>query len=134
MIYADLLHIHKSVELPDFDGDADEIWWNTKTVSPNRGDFRITKDGRLLQADLHYEVVPKEERPHPQAADDTMEGMLGSFEKVVDDWDELSPHGAVYFWGSHDGEMHRFMALFENGRLNYIERVRDADAEFEQID
>lgn len=93
--------VEEGVDLPEFPDDASEYTWQTKDFDTlNFTTYKITDDGRLLQEEFHYEEVPKEERPYPDADPDEepLKAMAGRMKKVNDGWTERQYHGIVNFY------------------------------------
>lgn len=111
--------------LPD-DGDKyrEKAWWQTKDFDCQMEEVRI-QNGRLVQDRVHYEEVPKAERPHPN--DDGLLGMMGSLRTVVDEKDiDMNFHGIMEFhtYISETKESFHYHAKFTDGNLVSIERYR----------
>ena len=108
----DRVHVYKSIELPEFDGDHSEITWQTKDFGRTLTDFEIRADGRLYMADPTYETSETDEdefRPF-------------NTEKVDEKWFDIEYHGIFRFYKSFDDEWVEFEAKFTDGELVQITR------------
>lgn len=87
----------------------------------------ITADGRLVLEILErYEDVPKEQRPHPHADDDSLLGLCGCLKRITSQ-KESDFHGVITMYGSEEigtddkgyprYKSHRYRAKFTDGRL-----------------
>ncbi len=87
-------------------------------------EYRIV-NGRLLGDEWHMESVPKSERPHPDAPDDSLLAMSGCMKRVIDKPNvDLNWHGYLYLSGN--GDLYR--AKFTDGTLVAFERESEREA------
>lgn len=100
----------------------DEVDWQTRSIEkPLMRTYRVTDDGRLLQEEFHTEPVPKEERPYPDADEDSFKSIAGSIEWITDGWTEKNYHGRVRVVGVAEDHFYQYYLKFTNGRLEEIE-------------
>jgi len=87
-------------------------------------EYRIV-NGRLLGDEWHTESVPKAERPHPDAPDDSFLALVGCMRRVIDKADiDLNWHGYIDMVpdiGDDDDADYR--AKFTDGNLVSFERL-----------
>lgn len=132
--------------LPDgWGGPAvpDDLELQTKDFGCDMTTIWLRADGRLLVEDFEYEVVPKDERPHPDA--DGLLGMAGSLRKINRRWRDLNHHGDVRFyglevvgreppdergWRAPIYKRHDYVARFTHGQLEWL-RCDSEEAENE---
>jgi hypothetical protein len=91
----------------------------------------ISKEGRLLMDRGHWEEVPKEERPYPDAPEGDIRAWCGSIRRVPK-YVDANFHGFVFFGGLEvvgykDGDRmhptyksHDYKAKFTDGQLQGI--------------
>jgi len=132
----DTLELPTDCPLPGTDVDPSTVDWQTKSIGrPSLRTFRITPDGRLLQAETHTETVPEEKRP---ASGDAWEESLlrtaGSLRRVHDGWTERASHGVVRFSGTVDGERLTYEAKFTDGRLVAVRAAGGDDRAWVRVD
>lgn len=110
------------VPLPDDYTPKDGVF-QTKDFDCELTTYTITKDGRLVSDDWHYEDVPPAERPHPDS--DGLLGLIGSIRKVVDRPSvDRNFHGTFRFY-DYEGNPnsrkpmipHVYSAKFTDGKL-----------------
>jgi hypothetical protein len=101
---------------------GDEPGWQTKDFDNVMTEIYITNDGELKINQWEYEVVPKEERPHPD--DDGIAGMVGSLRRSNESLETIPHHGYVRFYDSINREWYEFNAKFTDGKLVEIKRVK----------
>ena len=108
--------------------------FQTKDFDNQLVTITITADGRLLQEVItDTEVVPKEERPYPDAPDDDFRSLIGSIRTITRT--EVIPdfHGIVHFYGTEtvsktpdptsvlgvrrELKFHDYQAKFTDGKL-----------------
>lgn len=128
-------HIRCEVALPDgFDG---EPLFRTEDFERVLATHAIREDGLYLD-DGHYETVPKAERPHPDAAEGTLEELQGSLRWVPNLVLHPEAHGMIAFHGEDAaGKRHDYEARFMDGELIGIKvrsdppKVDTADTELD---
>lgn len=111
------------------DGFAGEL--QTKDFDCDMVTHRITADGRLMLTRIdRRELVPKSERPFPDAAEGTIEEIAGSIRTFTSEHDSHF-HGWVRFYGSEGSPndetwiWHEYRAKFTDGQLVTIELAPD---------
>lgn len=130
----DTVELYEDVRLPEYPPSAepaDEISWQTKGIDrPAMGRFRITADGRLLEAEFHTETVPPEERPYAGRDDvdeDDFRYFCGLFSQVHDGWIHRDDyHGRfriIHAFETVD-PLVTYQVTFTHGRLDGFERIR----------
>jgi len=113
------LLIEDGVELPKFNGEKER--WQTKDMDDLLMDnYKITSDGRLFHESYETYTVPKEERPHPDANEGSIEAMAGSMGTKNHEWVDIEYHGTLEFHGVVDDDLHSFVAKFTDGELEEI--------------
>lgn len=97
--------------------------YQTKDLDCTLDDLEIV-NGRLVHDEWHYETVPKEERPYPDAED--IRQIFGSMRRVIDRKAvDLNYHGYLYLV-AEDGEYKRYQAKFTDGNLvSFEEQLAD---------
>lgn len=96
--------------LPSFVGDP-MGGFQTKDFDSSMTTVRITRDGRLEIEDFEYEVVPPEERPHPNS--EGIRGLAGSLRRINCRWREIGGDLVVNFYNMDTD----YFAEFVGGRL-----------------
>jgi hypothetical protein len=100
---------------------GDESEWQTKNFDNVMTEIYITNDGELKINQWEYEVVPKEERPHPDG--DGIAGLVGSLRRSNEELETIPYHGYVNFYNSINREWYEFRAKFTDGKLIEIKRT-----------
>jgi hypothetical protein len=100
---------------------GDESEWQTKDFDNVMTEIYITNDGELKINQWEYEVVPKEERPHPDG--DGIAGLAGSLRRSNEELETIPYHGYVNFYNSINREWYEFRAKFTDGKLIEIKRM-----------
>jgi hypothetical protein len=100
---------------------GDESEWQTKDFDNVMTEIYITNDGELKINQWEYEVVPKEERPHPDG--DGIAGLAGSLRRSNEELETIPYHGYVNFYNSINREWYEFRAKFTDGKLIEIKRT-----------
>lgn len=77
--------------------------------------YTITADGRLSWRPYEMEVVPKDERPYPDAPDGDIRGLMGIMRRVEREPEFLDYHGDLFFYHYHDGTWWEYKARFTEG-------------------
>lgn len=131
----DTIDLPDGLELPAFDHDPTAIDWQTKSIDrPNRGTYRITVDGRLLEEEFHRESVPEEERPYygTEQWDSPLGKMAGSLQHVHEGWTERQYHGVVEFHASIEAldSIVSFETRFTEGRVTATRQCKPAETEW----
>ena len=93
--------------------------WQTKDFDCQLTEIYITDDGELKENKWNYEMVPKEERPHPD--DEGILGMMGSIKRVNERLEVIPMHGYVNFYSNIGEDWYEFNAKFTDGKLESIE-------------
>jgi hypothetical protein len=130
----DTVELADDVRLPEYSDvitSAADVDWQTKGIDrPRMTTFRITADGRLLEAEWHYEDVPPEDRPYANR-DDVDEGdlryMAGCRKRIHDGWIERDDyHGRFEITRSFEelDSLVTYQVTFTHGRLEGFERLR----------
>ena len=101
---------------------GDEPGWQTKNFENIMTEIYITNDGELKINQWEYEVVPKEERPHPD--DDGLSGLVGSLRRSNENLETIPHHGYVNFYTSISKKWYEFNAKFTDGKLVEIKRTK----------
>ena len=101
---------------------GDEPGWQTKDFENIMTEIYITNDGELKINQWEYEVVPKEERPHPD--DDVLSGLVGSLRRSNENLETIPHHGYVNFYTSISKKWYEFNAKFTDGKLVEIKRTK----------
>lgn len=101
---------------------VDEPGWQTKDFENVMTEIYITNDGELKINRWEYEVVPKEERPHPD--DDGIAGLVGSLRRSNERLETIPHHGYVRFYTSISGKWYEFNAKFTDGKLVEIKEEK----------
>jgi hypothetical protein len=109
-------YVRCEVLLPDaFEGGC-----QTKDFDCEMCRIEIRADGSLWIERFDREVVPKAERPHPDA--EGMLGLMGMLRRVNVRWELIDFHGVMNFYGDDKaGGWHEYNAKFTDGRLVSIE-------------
>lgn len=126
----DTLALPACLSLPGFDRDPSTVEWQTKSIGRLTMDtYRITTEGRLLQAEFHTERVPAEERPATgsDACDDPLFETADSIRRVHDGWSERHHHGEIVFYAGIEQEWVRYEADCTEGLVTAI-RQREPEA------
>ena len=116
--------------LPDSTRPSGRTFQTKDFEYPSMDIYTITAAGRLMVEDVHFDEVPKAERPYPDAPDDSLLSLLGSMRRVVDGSHDVGLHGDLHFYEWHDnhdggaGEWEEYRARFTLGQLESIERVQ----------
>lgn len=93
------------------------------TADQYLSDYRIV-NGRLVTDQWHQEIVPKAERPYPDAPDSDIRGLFGSLRRVIDRPDvDLNWHGYIEMVPD-DGSGGDYRAKFTDGTLVEFIRLR----------
>jgi len=100
---------------------GDKPGWQTKDFDNVMTEIYITNDGELKINQWEYEVVPKEERPHPDG--DGIAGLAGSLRRSNEELETIPYHGYVNFYNSINREWYEFRAKFTDGKLIEIKRT-----------
>ena len=100
---------------------GDESEWQTKNFDNVMTEIYITNDGELKINQWEYEVVPKEERPHPDG--EGIAGLVGSLRRSNEELETIPYHGYVNFYNSINREWYEFRAKFTDGKLIEIKRT-----------
>ncbi len=101
--------------------------FQTKSFDCTLSEYHITKTGKIIAEDWHYEFVPKEKRPYPD--DDGLLGVCGMLKKVVRERYFLEYTGRMSFYtlidvpvgNETERQFHEFEARFEGGMLQDIQ-------------
>lgn len=96
--------------------------WQTKDFDCELTEIYITDEGELKVNRWNYEVVPKEERPHPDGV-----GLLefnGWLRRVNERLEVIQYHGYVNFYSYIGNDLYEFFAKFTNGKLECIKGGR----------
>jgi hypothetical protein len=101
---------------------GDEPGWQTKDFENVMTEIYITNEGELKINQWEYEVVPKEERPHPD--DDGLSGLVGSLRRSNENLETIPHHGYVNFYTSISKKWYEFNAKFTDGKLVEIKRTK----------
>ena len=130
----DTVELYDDVHLPEYPEGitpAEDVDWQTKGIDrPTMTTFRITADGRLLEAEWHTEAVPPEDRPYASRDDVDEEDLLymaGSLNRVHDGWSERDDyHGRFEFKHSFEDleTLVTYRVTFTHGQLERFERLR----------
>jgi hypothetical protein len=122
----DTIKINKNI-LPLSDEEKnkipDNVEWQTKSFDNELTEIYITDDGKLKINRFEYEVVPKEERPNPNA--EGLLGLAGSLRRINERIETLDYHGICEFYTYFEEQYYTFKAKFTDGKLQNIERVKD---------
>lgn len=118
------MYDHIRCEYPLPEGWQDRTF-QSKSLDCAMDDYTITADGRLIHHTVRWEVVPKEERPHPEAPDDDMLSFFGSMRTVPTGDVEIPYHGDIHFydWDHARGlgkGLRTFTARFTEGRVTRL--------------
>jgi hypothetical protein len=124
-MFDDFLYEHAD-PLPDgFKGRN----FQTKDFECSMVTYRLSPEGRLMQPIWRSEVVPKHERPYPDAEEGTLHAICGSMRTIVDRWHDMNYHGDVNFYTSvkvgEVYEWHGYYARFTEGQLTGIRLDED---------
>lgn len=92
--------------------------WQTKDLYCEMTEAYITDDGYLKINEFEYEVVPKEERPHPEA--DGLLGACGALRRINQRLVTLNVNFTVNFYSPIGDDDYEFSATFEYGKLKQI--------------
>jgi hypothetical protein len=101
---------------------GNEPGWQTKDFDNILTEIYITNDGELKINRWEYDVVPKEERPHPD--DDGVLGLSGSLERTNVRLETIPHHGYVNFYTSISKKWYEFNAKFTDGKLVEIKEEK----------
>lgn len=116
------------VKFPAIDIDPYTVSWQTKSIArghPMMDTYRVTDEGRLLREDAEYESVPEEERPRydpEEGFESEFERMIGSLQKVHQEWSDTEYHGTFEFHRTIDDAYVSLEAKFTDGKLVEITR------------
>lgn len=112
--------VRVNVPLPDGHTGA----FQTKDMECVLNMYEITAEGRLCVEDCDWEAVPPAERPYPDAAEGSLEQVIGSVRRVNLRLRDLDFHGILNFYG-HDerGQWREYNAKFTDGQLVEIKVV-----------
>lgn len=131
-LYDDLV-IEPEIDLPAFEGDHQEVDWQTKSIGrPFMQSYKLTADGRLLRQEQSMRDLTPEERTEKAQergyesweeweAADTF-GPLPGWEQTVDEewWVDHNQHGTFEFHGSTVDFRYSYEARFTKGELDGI--------------
>lgn len=98
--------------------------WQTKDFDCEMTVIYITDDGELKIKEFEYEVVPKEQRPHPNAKG--IMGLQGSLREVNVRLVTEPHHGNVNFYNRIGDDWYEFNTKFTDGKLVSIEGGKEA--------
>ncbi len=142
-------YVKSEIALPD--GFSGEL--QSKDFGCDMTDIVIRANGRLEIERFEYETTPKEERPYPDADDDSIMALCGALKRVNRRWEDLNYHGDFCFygyenvgeqtfvpayegatWGHRDGEKrwHEYVARFTDGNLVSIRDITQGTSGFAQ--
>lgn len=114
----------KTSMLPVSESEAkiigDKPGWQTKDLDCQMTEIYITEEGKLQVNKWTYEIVPKEERPHPE--DDGILGMMGMLKRVNEHLEDITTEPTLTFYSDVKGKWYEFTAIFENAKLKEIIR------------
>ena len=117
----DTLYINKN-KLPLTEEEKnlinDDQEWQTKDLDCVLTEVYITDDGELKINNFEYEMVPEEQRPHPNA--EGLLGLAGSIRRINERLETLNLTGMIKFYGTIKDKWYLFYARFENGKLQQI--------------
>lgn len=112
-------YVRSLITLPDgFDGEL-----QSKDFDCKLSVIEIREDGTLWIEDFDREVVPAEERPHPDPNDPLH--WVGMLRSVNRRWRKIEHHGHFNFYGSSPDAWHEYDAKFTDGRLVEIKLIED---------
>lgn len=94
--------------------------WQTKDFDCFLTEVYVNESGELEINRFEYEVVPKEEREHPN--DDGIRGMFGSIRRKNERLEKLKIDAYINFYGDIDEVWYEFRAHFKDGILVEIKR------------
>ena len=110
-------YVRCSFPLPDDSDGGDGRGLQSKDFRCDCGTiYEITVEGRLKEEIWHYEDVPKEDRPHPDAPKGSLLSAVGMIRKVHEGWLDLEYHGKFTFY---DGDI-VYVAKFTDGECEEI--------------
>jgi hypothetical protein len=111
-------------DLPDgLDGRGVEF--QTKDFDCGMNTLVITDDGDLIeQAWVWDGIVPKEERPYPDAPEGSFEAMIGSMRSRQLPPEKIEFHGFMRFYASRSDLWNEYKAKFTDGKLVEIVAVK----------
>ena len=122
----DHLIINKNI-LPLSDEDKskipDTIYWQTKDFDCQLTEIYITDDGLVKINRFEHEIVPKNERPHPN--EEGILGLAGSIRRINERLETIDYHGYINFYSTVNDEWFEFKAKFTDGTLTNITRNND---------
>jgi len=129
----DTVELYVGVTLPEYPetiAPSEDVDWQTKGIDrPSMTTFRITADGRLLEAEWHLEDVPPEDRPYAGRDDvdeDDVRYFAGCLNRVHDGWSARDDyHGRFQITNSFESldALVRYQVTFTHGRLEGFERL-----------
>lgn len=94
--------------------------FQTKEFDCELTEIYITNDGELKINRWEYDVVPKEERPYPDAPSDSLLALAGSLKRVNQRLETIYYHGTFNFYTFKDDVYFEFFAKFDSGKLDII--------------
>lgn len=93
--------------------------WQTKDLYCEMTEIYITDEGELKIMEFELEVVPKEQRPYPNAKG--LMSLQGSLREVNKRFVTVNYRGCINFYGHIGDDWYEFMAKFTDGKLVSIE-------------
>lgn len=108
-----------------------DVWFQTKDLSLELAEYKISKEGRLLKMKTKHTRVPLKKRPYykkwlkdkknPSAI---LLKLAGSIKVTKLGWEDTHTHGTVVFYtNAKNGRWMEYMATFDRGQLQQIEKV-----------
>ena len=101
---------------------GDEPGWQTKDFDNTLTEVYITDNGELKISRWEYDVVPVEERPHPN--EEGFLGFAGSLRRSNIRLETMPHHGYVNFYSHIGSEWYEFNAKFTDGKLVEIKKSK----------
>lgn len=103
----DTIEVARDVDLPEFDDDPSDVWWQSKSIGRTAMDhYRITSDYRLLTR-----------RYNDEGSDTPTRGSPAVY------WSEFRDVGQFTFYASVDDEWYEFLVTVTRADVDSIERV-----------
>lgn len=100
---------------------GDNPGWQTKDLDNAMFTANITDSKILTIERFDLDIVPKNERPYPQAKG--LKGTIGMCKRVNETTVILDYNGILCFYSDVGNDWYEFHAHFKNGRMINIKRV-----------
>lgn len=108
-------YVRSEIPLPD--GFTGEL--QSKDFDCTMTEIVIRANGRLEIERFEYETTPKDERPYPDADEDSAMSFVGCIRKVNRRWEDMDYHGDFEFYGYERVGPQTFVPLYDGAKVGY---------------